>query len=68
MFFSDRLQPETVKFSVSMLFGESNQPAAATFITPVLPHGLYAVLQNHIKTLNEAYRFSASVQDCEQNI
>lgn len=49
---SDRLQPEAVKFSVSMLLGESNQPSAATFITPVLPHGLYAILQNDNKTQN----------------
>lgn len=46
---SDRLQPKAVELSVSLLFGEGNEPTAAAFIAPVLPHGLDPVLHQNTR-------------------
>lgn len=43
-----RLQPEAVQVWSPLLLGERDQPASATLVPLVLPHGLDAVLQQNI--------------------
>lgn len=54
-----RLQPEAVQVGSALLFGQSDQPAAAPLVSLIFPHRLNAILLRKVQTDLDGFKILA---------